>query len=191
MTNYYRIIENEFASLFQEVEWDDKNKNLRSTVDMADIIEYKNLPIVAQIQHQSYTISLHKSADYFQILITNNNDIVGHLQVFGSKIFPYPVVESVWVDKNHGRQGLGFAAYDLCVQTFGGIVSDQRLTGKTGYGSFDIWQKLGLKYKPFLITRIPKQNVIKKLDRTFEKTDIFDKDSEDENKTRQRFMVTK
>jgi hypothetical protein len=41
--------------------------------------------------------------------------------------------------------------YAMMIDNIGGLVSDESLTGETGSGSFQMWQKLAKKYNPYFL----------------------------------------
>lgn len=74
-------------------------------------------------------------------IVTSNQGITSRL----------PTVEiSVVKDEFQGK-GLGKSMYEALMSAYGGIISDKTLTGETGAGSFNIWERLGNKYHSYIL----------------------------------------
>lgn len=60
---------------------------------------------------------------------------------------PFPVVSFCAVKELYRGKGLSKVLYDFVIKLHKGIISDATLTGEEGYGSFQVWQSLNVKYK--------------------------------------------
>lgn len=83
-----------------------------------------------------------------------DNSIAGYIRAEIVKtdevVSKFPTIDISLVKDEYQGDGMGSSMYAALMTNYGGMKSDTTLTGESGKGSFDIWEKLGNKYNSYL-----------------------------------------
>jgi GNAT superfamily N-acetyltransferase len=82
--------------------------------------------------------------------IRGGRHVVGMLDIMDNG-YPFPSVQMSYVDKEFQGKGYSKLMYKMAIKYLGGLVSDAKLTGEQGHGSFNIWQSLGKELYTYII----------------------------------------
>ena len=89
---------------------------------------------------------------YHKIVIRRNQEIIGMIEaeMNTNAVIPFPKITGIAVRKPHRGRGYSKIMYSWMIDLFGGVISDEKLTGKEGYGSFQLWVWLSTKYPSYM-----------------------------------------
>lgn len=90
--------------------------------------------------------------DYYSIMVRKNQDTIGMMEIdyaINEKV-PFPRMMAVAIKPIYRGKGYSKVLYDWVIDKFGGIISDDSLTGEDGHGSFNLWQYLSKKYPTYI-----------------------------------------
>lgn len=102
----------------------------------------------------NYVYTTYENEDTIFVVARVKNSkepLVGEIFLDKDSKYPFPVVQSVFNIEARRGKGIGEKFYDIIVNKFGGVISDKSLSGSTGKGSFQLWQKLANKYPAYMI----------------------------------------
>lgn len=91
--------------------------------------------------------------------------VIGLLDIMDNG-FPYPSVQMSYVDKEFQGKGYSKLMYKMSIHYLGGLVSDAKLTGEKGHGSFNIWLSLGKEFFSYIIDENGTPHEIGQFDRS-------------------------
>jgi GNAT superfamily N-acetyltransferase/predicted acetyltransferase len=93
-----------------------------------------------------------KEEKYYKIKIRNNQDLIGiiELDYNTNKVVPFPRVIGIAVRHIYRGKGYSKTFYTWLINRFGGIFSDETLTGEEEHGSFQVWQWISKNFNTYI-----------------------------------------
>lgn len=111
----------------------------------------------------------NQSQTNFNVYLIQNlggkKHVIGTLDIIENG-FPYPSVQMSYVDKQFQGKGYSKLMYKLAIKHLGGLVSDAKLTGEKGHGSFNVWVSLGKEFFTYVIDENGVTHEVGNFDRT-------------------------
>jgi len=139
------------------------------------------------IEIWEYRLPAVKNKTNVLVFCLNQNKTVGFIRaekVDGDSLTSkFPVIELTVVKDEYQGKGIGKTMYKNLMDTYSGLISDTSLTGESGTGSYDIWERMGGTYNAYLyfgdkLKRVPKfnRNMLKKNNKNAETRFVVSKE---------------
>lgn len=132
--------------------FDDRNKDFLSSDRIFSTKKgkfVKTEKVNQELEADIYDVTHY---DYYSIMVRKNQNVIGMMEIdytINEKV-PFPRMMAVAIKPIYRGKGYSKVLYDWVVDKFGGIISDESLTGEDGHGSFNLWQYLSKKYPTYI-----------------------------------------
>lgn len=133
--------------------FDDDNKEIPGFSDAGMEIKKgtfsRTEKVNANIEADIYDV---KARSYYNIKFRINQDILGimELEYNTNPVVPFPRILGIAIRNKYRGKGYSKTIYAWIINRFGGVISDETLTGEDGYGSFNIWQWISSHFKTYI-----------------------------------------
>ena len=112
----------------------------------------KKKELINGMSVEVYQNRVKTNSSTFLIKTENNQRILcGELDAHIHGDYPFPSIIMSYILKNYQGKGFAKEMYNSAIDAFGGLVSDEKLTGEKIHGAFDIWTSLAKLYYSYLI----------------------------------------
>lgn len=159
--------ENQIKNLFVEMPiFHDRDKD---TFPDFEIVRKKGKFIKTEKVSQNIEADIFQVTEknYYKIMFRINQTVIGmvELDTTITPVILFPMVIGIAVREQFRGQGHSKSFYSWMISYYGGIISDETLTGEDGHGSFQLWQWLSKTFPTYIwkskeTVIIPLENVV-------------------------------